>query len=52
LGNFIAQRQHSSSPGLIERPSIPERTVNCGLQHERRGVLDAPVKPGHDERKL
>ncbi|MCP3439663.1 hypothetical protein [Bradyrhizobium sp. CCGUVB14] len=34
-----------SSPDLIGRSSIPEAAV---IEPIRRGVLDAPVKPGHD----
>src|SRR5215469_6052186 len=34
-----------SSPGLTGRSSIPKA---AGLEPKGRGVLDAPVKPGHD----
>ena len=34
-----------SSPDLIGRSSIPEAVV---IEPISRGVLDAPVKPGHD----
>src|SRR5262249_38230362 len=34
-----------SSPGLTGRSSIPETPR---LESKSRGVLDAPVKPGHD----
>ena len=34
-----------SSPGLTGRSSIPE---TARLESRSRGVLDAPVKPGHD----
>ncbi|MGY4499773.1 hypothetical protein ACVWYH_003704 [Bradyrhizobium sp. GM24.11] len=34
-----------SSPDLIGDPSIPETTM---IESRSRGVLDAPVEPGHD----
>jgi hypothetical protein len=34
-----------SSPGLTGRSTIPETAV---IEPKGRGVLDAPVKPGHD----
>jgi len=36
-----------SSPGLTGRFSIPEAP---GIEPRGRGVLDAPVEPGHDRR--
>jgi hypothetical protein len=43
---FEFQTAHPmSSPGLTGRPSIPETPR---LESRSRGVMDAPVKPGHD----
>ncbi|MET4206521.1 hypothetical protein [Bradyrhizobium sp. LA2.1] len=41
----LAHQSPLSSPDLIGRSSIPEAAV---IEPKGRGVLDAPVKPGHD----
>src|SRR5689334_14815941 len=40
-----ARQTPLSSPGLTGRSSIPEAAL---IEPRSRGVLDAPVKPGHD----
>src|SRR5262249_38009488 len=41
----VKQRIPVSSPGLTGRSSIPETVA---FHREASGILDAPVKPGHD----